>query len=367
VVIDRLAIVGTGLIGGSIGLASLKRGLVSEVDGFDVKHDRLQQALQRGAITNIAPSAADAARLADLVVLASPVKSIPTTFAQISASLKPGTIVTDVGSAKSRIVEEIQPSVPDRISFIAGHPLAGSQEEGVEAADPDMFVGAAWLLTPIADHVDQASYEALSSFIQGLGATPLAMDPSHHDELIGLMSHLPQVVASALAGFAGDHVEQEMAAKLAAGGFRDTTRVAASSPELWIEILSENREHVLDLVAGLKAHLGDFEKAIQAEDWSFLKELLTKAQTFRTSIPKKPGVAPAELFELTIAIPDRPGVLGEITELVGEAGVNIEDLQISHSPGGRGTLHLFIKGEEPARLAQEVVSGPGGFEVHRTS
>lgn len=361
--IDRVGIIGTGLIGGSIGLAVLKRDINKEVVAYDVKQDRLEEALRRRAITMAVASPKDVAGAADLVVLASPVKSIPSVFAEINNSLREGAIVTDVGSAKSRIVEEIEPLVREGISFIAGHPLAGSEDEGIEAADADMFEGAVWLLTP-GGEPHRGKYEELCSFIKGLGARPLAMDPARHDELIALMSHLPQVVASALAGFVADHVDYELAPKLAAGGFRDTTRLAASSPELWVEILNENRDHVLELLGGFKDRIGELQDAIEKENWPSLKELLAKAQTFRLSIPKKPGVTPAELVELAIQIPDRPGVLGEITEVVGDAGVNIEDLQISHSPAGRGTLHLFIKGDTHAQVARDAISGRG-FEVHQ--
>jgi prephenate dehydrogenase len=363
VAIDRVGVIGTGLIGGSIGLAVLKRDLVKEVVAYDLKQDRLDEALRRRAITVAVASPKDVAATADLVVLASPVKSIPSLFAEINNSLKGGAIVTDVGSAKSRIVEEIEPMVREGISFIAGHPLAGSEDEGIEAADAHMFEGAVWLLTP-GGEPERGKYEELCSFIEGLGARPMAMDPARHDELVGLMSHLPQVVASALAGFVADHVDHDLAPKLAAGGFRDTTRVAASSPELWAEILNENRDQVLDLLCGFKDRIVELHGAIEKEDWPALKELLARAQIFRSSIPKKPGVTPSELVEFAIQIPDRPGVLGEITEVVGDAGVNIEDLQISHSPAGRGTLHLFIKGDAHAQVARDAISGRG-FEVHQ--
>jgi prephenate dehydrogenase len=362
---ERLGIIGTGLIGGSIGLGTIKRGLAKEVLGYDVKQDRLEAALRRNAISRIGGSVEEVGSFADLVVLASPVKSIPATFAEISDVLKPGTIVTDVGSAKSRIVDEIEPLVREGITFIAGHPLAGSEEEGIEAADADLFEGAVWLLTPESDE-DPDRYEELCTFIQGLGARPLAIEAARHDELIGLMSHLPQVVASALAGFASERVEQELAPKLAAGGFRDTTRVAASSPELWVEIFNENRDHVLELLSGFRNHLDELQDVIQRGDWPAFRGMLAKAQMFRSSIPKKPGVTTAELMELVIPIPDRPGILGEITEVVGGAGVNIEDLQISHSPAGRGTLHLFIKGDGQAKVAHDAISGRG-FDVHWVS
>jgi prephenate dehydrogenase len=359
-----IAIIGTGLIGGSVGLAALKRGVTTEVVGHDVRSDRLSAALSNGAITRAAESASTAASGCDLVVLAAPVGSIAGVFAEIAGDVAPDAIVTDVGSTKVSLLSEIERLRLNEICFIGGHPLAGTEEEGVEASSADMFDGAVWLLTP-SPGTDRERLHRLESFVKALGASPLVLDPLQHDEIVAVTSHLPQVLASALVGFAAQRTaENDLLPKLAAGGFRDTTRIAASSPELWIDILRQNKEPVLSVLEGFDAHLDRIRTLIQVENWHELLGLLTQARDARARLPKKPGVAPGELVELAVPVSDRPRVLAEITTIVGDAGVNVEDLQIAHTPGGQGTIHLFVKGDSEAMIAEKTLTG-AGFEVHR--
>lgn len=360
---ESITVIGTGLIGGSVGLAALKRGVTSEVVGYDVRDDRLSSALSKGAITRTAESAPAAASGSDLVVLAAPVGAIADVFAEIAGAVTPGAIVTDVGSTKVSLLSQIERLGLNEICFIGGHPLAGTEEEGVDAASADMFDGAVWLLTP-SSTTNRERVLRLETFIRALGASPLVLDPRQHDEIVAVTSHLPQVLASALVGFAAERTaENDLLPKLAAGGFRDTTRIAASSPELWIDILSQNKEPVLSVLEGFDAHLHRMQDLIKSEEWHELRGLLTEARNARARLPKKPGVAPGELVELSILVPDRPRVLAEITTIVGDAGVNVEDLQIAHAPGAQGTIRIFIKGENEATIAEKALN-TGGFEVH---
>ncbi|MEA2502843.1 MAG: prephenate dehydrogenase [Actinomycetota bacterium] len=357
---ETLAIVGTGLMGGSLGLASLAEKVVERVVGWDADPGMLRRALERGAVTEAAGSIAEAVEGASLVVLSMPVGAIPAAFREVAPHLERGTVVTDLGSAKGRLVQEIGPLVPEGVHFIGGHPIAGSEKEGVEAADPDLFRGAFWILTPTAD-TDPAAYGRLVKFLGGLAVHVLSLDPSRHDELLALTSHLPQLVSSTLMGFAADITAAEGGLPLAAGGgFRDMTRIAASSPDLWLDIVRENRSAVLALLHRFQDALGSTTGFIDRQDWDGLRATLAAAREGRARLPEKPGLEPASVMEVLVPVPDRPGVLAEVTTTVGEAGVNIEGLTIQHSPeGGRGTIHLEINGEAAAGVAVAALEKKG--------
>ncbi|HWD71345.1 MAG TPA: prephenate dehydrogenase [Actinomycetota bacterium] len=351
---------GTGLMGGSLGLASLAEGLVERVVGWDADAAMLRRALERGAVTDEAGSIAEAVEGASLVVLSMPVSAIPASFQKVAPHLGRGTVVTDLGSAKGRLVQEIEPLVPEGVHFIGGHPIAGSEKEGIEAADPDLFRGAYWILTPTAD-TDPGAYGRLVKFLGGLSVHVLSLDPSRHDELLALTSHLPQLLSSTLMGFAADIAAAEGGLPLASGGgFRDMTRIAGSSPDLWLDIVRENRPAVLALLHRFQEALGSTTSFIDRQDWDGLRETLASAREGRARLPEKPGLEAASVVELLIPVPDRPGVLAEVTTTVGEAGVNIEGLTIHNSPaGGRGTIHLEVNGEPAARIAAEALEKKG--------
>ncbi|MGH2704814.1 MAG: prephenate dehydrogenase/arogenate dehydrogenase family protein [Actinomycetota bacterium] len=364
---ETVAIIGTGLMGGSFGLAARKRGLTDRVIGFDRSGGELQAAHAMGAVTEIAPSAGAAAAEASLVVIATPVGTIATVFGEIAAALRPEAIVTDVGSTKHAIVSEVVPLVPPHAHFVGGHPIAGSEHQGVEAADPDLFEGHFWILTP-TEHTDAAAYGRLVRFLNGLDVHVLSLEPARHDELLALTSHLPQLIASTLMRFASDLSAAEGGLPLVtAGGFRDMTRIAASSPDLWIDIVRQNRAAVAEVLARFQSALREAASYLTGEDWEGLRATLTAAREARTALPGKPGLVPEALVELSVPVPDRPGVLAELTTTMGEAGINIEDLDIFHSPeGGRGTIYLTVDGEEAAGRAI-VALRRKGFHAERIS
>src|SRR5438128_932276 len=193
--------------------------------------------------------------------------------------------------------------------FIGGHPIAGGEKEGIEAAEAELFRGAFWILTPTAE-TDPSAYGRLVRFLGGLGVHVLSLEPSRHDELVALTSHLPQLLSSTLMGFAADIAAAEGGLPLvAAGGFRDMTRIAASSPDLWLDIVRENRSAVLTLLERFQAALRSTAGYIAGEDWAGLRATLAAAREGRARLPEKPGVTPASLVELAVPVPDRPGVL----------------------------------------------------------
>ena len=358
--IGTVAILGLGLMGGSLGLAIKQAALAVRVIGFDRDERVRARALELGAITHTAESLPQAVADAELIFIATPVRSIPAVFAEAAALMKTDSIVTDVGSTKAGLVEQVGELVPAGVHFIGGHPVAGSEKEGIDAATADLYSGCLWILTP-TEATSTAAYGRLVRFLTALECRVLALDPRRHDEALALTSHLPQLVSSTLMGFASDVANAgEGLPLLTAGGFKDMTRIAGSSPDLWVDIIRENRPALLGLVRRFQEAFGLAAVYVERGDWEGLRDWLGEARVARRSLAAKPGLAPAELVELLISVTDRPGVLSEITTTVGEAGVNIEDLNIVHSAeGGRGVIHLSVSGREGAGSAQSALEKKG--------
>jgi prephenate dehydrogenase len=237
--------------------------------------------------------------------------------------------------------------------------MAGSEHEGIDAATADLYSGCLWILTP-TEHTSTDAYRRLVHLLGRFGARVLSLDPARHDQLLALTSHLPQVLSSTLMLFAADVAESAGGLPIvAAGGFRDMTRIAASSPELWVDILRENRWAVLDVLRRFEDALRTGRERVELGDWAGIRALLTGARQARRSLPARPGAA-FDAVELLIPVPDRPGVLADVTTAVGERGVNIDDIEIVHDPsGGRGRIRLVVSGEAGARLATEALERRG--------
>lgn len=358
--VETVAILGTGLMGGSLGIAILERHLASRVVGFDLDPETARMALKKGAITEVAGSPGAAVEDADLIVIATPVSTIPAVFEEVARDLPDGAVVTDVGSTKATVVEEISAGERGKRHFVGGHPLAGSEKEGVEAASGDLYTGCLWVLTP-TPNTDPSAYRSLMQFLGRLDARVISLEPHRHDEAMALSSHLPQLLSSALMHFAANlTATPEGLPLLSAGGFHDMTRIAASSPDLWVDILRENRPALLDVFHRFREALGRAERSLDEADWDSLHQLLASARQARKMVPGKAGIAPSELIEIRIPVPDRAGVLAEVTTTLGEAGVNIEDIDIVHSPeGGRGVVHLVVAGRSKAEEAFRAITQKG--------
>lgn len=356
----RLTILGTGLIGASAGMAArLSAG--ATVTGFDATPSHVRRALERGAIDDIAESLEVAVRAADVVVVATPVDRIAGVCQEIAPFLAPTTIVTDVGSAKAEVVTRADALLGPR--FVGGHPMAGSERHGPDAADETLFEGASWILTPTATTSSDA-YRAIAELVTRLGATPVALDPEVHDGLLARLSHLPQLAASAVVAVAAGSGDGEALLGLAASGFRDVTRIAASDPDMWVAILRANRQAVLESLRGLEGVLSELEEDLVEGRWERVHGLLDRARAARVSVFTKP-VYTGEPVALSMLIPDRPGVLAEVTTAAGEIGANIEDLRIVHSTeGGKGRLELVVAGDEPADILSGTLRNLG-YHVER--
>lgn len=348
----RVAIIGTGLIGGSLGLALKATRAADEIILWDPDRDALRVALDRGAGDAAAPDAGSASSRADIVVVAAPVDAIVDLFPQISAGAGGDTVVSDVGSSKAAIAEAGESLFGEM--FVGGHPMAGSERHGIEAASAHLFEGASWILTPSA-RTSADVYGRVTEMVSAVGAQPVALPVGVHDTLLAQISHLPQLVASLLVDLAAAGSSAQTLLPLAGGGFRDVTRIAASSPAMWLPILNTNRQAIVEALTGFGQRLDELRAWLEDEEWVEIERFLGEARTARLELFQKASLQGATT-QLSLLVPDRPGVLAEVTTAAGELAVNLEDLRIFHSTeGGRGRLDLEVTGEkEAARLGDRL-------------
>jgi prephenate dehydrogenase len=276
--LNTLTVVGVGLIGGSIGLAAKGRGVAARVIGVGWRQATLDRARELGAIDDGILDLAAAVRSADLVVFCTPVDRIANQVLESATNCKPGTLLTDAGSTKGGIVRSLEGKLPPGIAFVGSHPLAGSEKRGPEHADAQLFEGRLTVVTPTAA-TPVETVEKVAGFWRALGSRVRLMDPDEHDRALALTSHLPHLVAAALAGI----LPAELA-ELTATGFRDTTRIAAGDPALWSAIFAQNRAAVNDALRTLSNRLVEFKDAIAAGDQAALDVLLTEAKKVRDAL-----------------------------------------------------------------------------------
>lgn len=346
----KIAVLGVGLIGGSIGLAARRR-LDAEVVGFGRSPERLARAVELGAIDRGAGSPAEACEGADVVFCCGPVAALPEQARAALAASGPETVVTDVGSTKGALVE----AVGGDERFIGGHPLAGAETAGVENAREDLFEGARWYLTP-TERSSGLLYDRLQRALSALGARPQAIDPEGHDRLMAAISHLPHVLANVLACEAADSLTQDTERLPDVGpSFRDMTRVAGSNPAIWADIFAGNREAVARSIDSVGERLRRAADLIREGDREALAEWHGAAGEARRRLLEAESEA-GPLRELRIVVANRPGTIAELALALGEAGVNIEDMALHPAPDmTSGAVTLWVAGDEQAEKAEQLV------------
>ena len=320
---------GLGLIGGSIALALRARGWY--VTGDDLDPTRIERALAMRAIDS---SGIDAE--AEITFVATPVLA---TADRAKRALAESTgLVTDVGSVKSGVAAAI-----DDARFIGGHPMAGSELEGFDGADASMFEGAVWVLTPSATTADN-TFSRVAAVVAELGAEVIALPAERHDQLVAVISHVPHLAAATLMGLASDRAEEHASLlRLAAGGFRDMTRIASGHPAIWLDICTENRPAILSALDGLISGLESMRDVVDRDDRDALFDRLQHAREARANLPSRVN-QPSELAEVRIPIPDRPGAAAEVFTLAAELGVNIASFEVVHSvEGNRGVAVVLVE------------------------
>ncbi|CAN1723123.1 Cyclohexadienyl dehydrogenase [Hyphomicrobium sp. 1Nfss2.1] len=282
---ERVALIGIGLIGSSISHAARRGGLAKEIVGSARTRSTVDTALKLGLISKGYDSAIEAVAGADLVILSVPVGACGPITAEIAPHLKPGAILTDVGSVKAQVVRDMAPHVPQGVHFVPGHPIAGTEQSGPEAGFAELFDGRWTILTP-EKGADDAAVEKLRAFWEALGAKVEVMDPQHHDMVLAITSHLPHLIAFNIVNTA-EHLERvtdKEVIKFSAGGFRDFTRIAASDPTMWRDIFLGNKEGVMEMLRRFSADLDELKAAIEADDGETLYRRFAEARAIRRGI-----------------------------------------------------------------------------------
>ena len=282
--IQSVAIIGLGLLGGSIGLAVQDRASDITTTGYDADADVRGKAAERGLVGTVYTSVSDAVAEADLVILCVPVGAMGSAAAEIAGHLKPGAIISDVGSSKQSVLEDLSAALPG-LTVIPAHPVAGTEQSGPEAGFATLFENRWCILTP-PDGADEASVEALADFWRTLGSKIELMDAEHHDLVLAVTSHIPHLIAYTIVGTASDleDVTRGEVIKYSAGGFRDFTRIAASDPTMWRDVFLQNRSAVLEMLGRFTEDLTALQRAIRSGDGETLHELFSRTRAIRRGI-----------------------------------------------------------------------------------
>ncbi len=325
----RATVVGTGLIGGSLGLALRVRGW--HVSGSDVTPDLVARGIELGAFDTegIDPESS-------LVVVATPVGEVPAVARRLLEAC-PTAAVTDVGGVKAQVLRAV-----DNPRFVGGHPMAGSEQLGLEGADADLFQGAAWVLTPRLD-TDNHAFALVRDMATSLGAEVLTLDAERHDALVAVVSHVPHLTAASLVGVAAERSSDHPALlRLAAGGFRDMTRIAAGSPTIWPDVCAQNRTAIVATLDRLISELDSYRNLVATDAGNDLLEALAQAQSVRRNLPTR-DAADIDVVDILVPIPDRPGAVAAVAVLATGVGVNLRSLQtIDAAESIGGVLEMSV-------------------------
>jgi prephenate dehydrogenase len=352
-----IAVLGVGLIGGSIGLACRRR-LGAEVVGYDLRASNLDRALEMGALDRKAASVAAAVSEADVILCAAPVAALRGLVVEALAASAPTAVVSDVGSTKRTLIDALA-DTPAADRFIGGHPLAGAETAGVEGSREDLFDGARWYLTPIPSS-QGVLFDRLHGVLAGIGARPQAIDAATHDREMAAISHLPHVLANALVSTAVRSVGRNSDRPAEVGrSFRDATRVAGANPAIWADIFSSNSEAVGAEIDAVVERLREASDLVRRGDRGALAGWQEAAREDRRAMLES-ELPDSPLIELRVAVENRPGTVAEIALALGRAGVNIEDMSLFPAADRRtGAVSLWIAGLEEARRAGDIVAGLG--------
>ncbi|WP_404403506.1 prephenate dehydrogenase [Jeotgalibacillus malaysiensis] len=358
-------IIGLGLIGGSIGLSILKEYPEAKVTGYDLKAEEVKLAKALNAVNRTSSSLREDAEQADLIIICTPVNETENLMKSIAAfNLKPDVIVTDVGSTKKNIMSASRILTEKGITFIGGHPMAGSHKSGVSAAKAFLFENAFYLLTP-GDSADEKSVETLKNWLRGSKAKFLEVKPEEHDHITGMVSHFPHIIASSLVHQVKQNYEkQPLVSSLAAGGFRDISRIASSNPSMWRDITLHNIDTLKDLLIEWQQEMDRVINMLEANNADDIYHYFSEAKKFRDAMPILQKGAIPSFYDLFVDVPDYPGVISEITGLLAKEEISIVNLRIMETREDiYGVLTISFQTEEDRKRGANCISSVTDYDV----
>ncbi len=360
----RVFVIGLGLIGGSLALCIKKEHKDAVVIGYDINHEQARLAKMLGVIDEVAADIAEGAKDVDLIVISAPVIETETIIQLLSEqSLNPDVIITDTGSTKRKIVDNALSLKRKGYTFIGGHPMAGSHKSGVSAAKEILFENAFYLLTP-EDHVENLKVDQLKAWLKGTNAKFLTVTPDNHDYLTGIVSHFPHIIAASIVRQTERLAEEDsLIPRLAAGGFRDITRIASSSPGMWKDILLHNREVLIELIDKWKEEMDWVKVLLEKENSEEIFRYFQQAKQYRDGLPVREKGAIPSFYDLFVDVPDYPGVVSEVTGYLAKENISITNIRILETREDEiyGVLVISFQTEEDRLRAERCIQNCSSY------
>lgn len=358
--IKKITIVGLGLIGGSLAKALRRTNPDFYIVAVDVNEADLEKAMAQGVIDHKTCELDHIAIGSDLIFLCTPIDTIKDLLKALSSRVKSGTIITDTASVKGKIMDLAKDLLPDHVHFIGGHPMSGTEQSGYDASIAHLFENAYYMLTP-QEKVSKEELDTLTQLVASTGALPLIISAKDHDEKVGAVSHLPHAAAAALVNTVQRlDGEDHLASRLAAGGFKDITRIASSNPKMWSQISLANKGQLLGLVKSLIKDLSSFCHVLSQDDQLGLEDFFSRAKAYRDDVPAMKSLYLLPFYELYVDVEDKPGMISLVTTILGHSDINIKNIRVINSREDEpGCLVLSLDDKRSVEKAQSLLKGVG--------
>ncbi|HHW47557.1 MAG TPA: prephenate dehydrogenase [Clostridiaceae bacterium] len=362
---SKITIIGLGLIGGSLAKALRERLGVSDITAIEKDSGTIDKAVKDGSISRGFTAPNEHVWNSDIIFLCTPVKQTIEYITTIYDKTSPDCIITDVGSTKGKIIECVN-NLPNPPCFIGGHPMAGAEKEGYLASSSHLFENAYYILTP-SKSTTEAAIDCMLQIVQGIGGIPILIDAYTHDRITGAISHVPHIIASALVNMvremdSGDGRMQ----MLAAGGFRDITRIASSNPDMWENIIASNSSHIIEIMNTYINILNKFKEDMINCNSRGIYEFFDSARNYREQMPSGRVGLISPLFDIVVDVVDRPGVIGEIATILGNNNINIKNINVSNSREfEQGCLRITLPDQKSVNIAFDLLSIKG-YKVYKS-
>ncbi len=353
--IEKITILGIGLIGGSIALGLKEGGYRGTIVACDLYKETLEEAMEIGAVDYVTLDPGEAVKDSDLVIIALPLGGYHKLLEGILPKLKATAIVTDVGSVKGFVKNIVDSTLGKEIQFIGGHPMAGSDKGGIKAASSILFENAYYFIAP-EENTKAETIVIMKDFIRTLKAYPVLVTPSEHDKIVAQISHLPHLLAVLLVNMldSGNGISY---LPFVGGGFRDSTRIAAGNPDIWRDIFLYNKGELIDGINSFQEILSEYKSMLASENETALLQGLKKARLLRSSIQQHAAGYMPPLYEIIVGVADKPGVIGELTGIIGENKLNIKEIEILHSrEGEEGAIRIGFEKSSEVERAIDILS-----------